>query len=80
MELSNMHSSLNRFPQRLRLVVSLMLMLLLFALTTIFTQVNTDYWQTGFFVFTIVIIVFISSESESDLHLFVLQYPTTLEP
>nr|XP_053626963.1 equilibrative nucleoside transporter 1-like [Cherax quadricarinatus] len=51
----------HKLPQRLRLLVSLTLMIILFALTTILTQINTDDWQKGFFILTILIIILINS-------------------
>ncbi|XP_071514783.1 equilibrative nucleoside transporter 1-like isoform X2 [Panulirus ornatus] len=51
----------HKLPQRLRLIVSLTLMVIFFSLTTMLTQINTDDWQMGFFVLTIVIIFFINS-------------------
>ncbi|XP_066971026.1 equilibrative nucleoside transporter 1-like isoform X2 [Macrobrachium rosenbergii] len=51
----------HRFPLRVRLLTSLTLMILLFAVTTALTQVNTDSWQTGFFAITIIVIFFINS-------------------
>ncbi|KAG0715525.1 Equilibrative nucleoside transporter 1 [Chionoecetes opilio] len=50
-----------RVPQRLRLLMSLTLMILLFCVTTVFTQISTDDWQTGFFILTMIIIVIINS-------------------
>ncbi|XP_045583120.2 equilibrative nucleoside transporter 1 isoform X2 [Procambarus clarkii] len=51
----------HKIPQRLRLLVSLTLMIILFSLTTILTQINTDDWQWGFFILTIIIIIIINS-------------------
>ncbi|KAK7079056.1 hypothetical protein SK128_003325 [Halocaridina rubra] len=51
----------DRIPQRIRLLTSLTLMIIFFAITTALTQVNTDTWQTGFFIITIIIIFLINS-------------------
>ncbi|XP_064093160.1 equilibrative nucleoside transporter 1-like [Macrobrachium nipponense] len=51
----------HKVPLRVRLLASLTLMILLFAVTTALTQVNTDSWQTGFFAITIIVIFFINS-------------------
>nr|XP_027223366.1 equilibrative nucleoside transporter 1-like [Penaeus vannamei] len=47
--------------QRVRLITSLTMMIILFSLTTTFTQVYTDSWQGGFFALTMVIIILINS-------------------
>ncbi|KAB7503110.1 Equilibrative nucleoside transporter 1 [Armadillidium nasatum] len=49
------------FSQKLRLLSSLLFMLFLFVVTTVFVRVDTDYWQLGFFIFTMFIIVLISA-------------------
>ncbi|XP_045113466.1 equilibrative nucleoside transporter 1-like isoform X2 [Portunus trituberculatus] len=51
----------HKIPQRIRLLVSLTLMILLFCITTVFTQVNTNEWQVGFFTLTMIIIILINS-------------------
>lgn len=51
----------HKLPQRLRLLVSLVLMIVFFSLTTMLTKINTDDWQLGFFVLTMLIIIFINS-------------------
>ncbi|XP_042233130.1 equilibrative nucleoside transporter 1-like isoform X2 [Homarus americanus] len=50
----------HKIPQRLRLLVSLTLMIIFFSLTTMLTQINTDEWQVGFFILTIIIIILIN--------------------
>lgn len=52
----------DRLPQRVRLLVSLVFMILLFCITTALTQINTNDWQLGFFIMTMIIIVLINSE------------------
>ncbi|XP_050686803.1 equilibrative nucleoside transporter 1-like isoform X1 [Eriocheir sinensis] len=51
----------HKLPQRLRLLVSMILMIVFFTLTTAFTQISTDGWQTGFFALTMIIIILINS-------------------
>ncbi|KAK3871004.1 hypothetical protein Pcinc_023801, partial [Petrolisthes cinctipes] len=51
----------HKVRQRLRLVASLVMMIVFFSLTTILTKINTDCWQLGFFILTMIIIVLINS-------------------
>lgn len=51
----------HKIPQRVRLITSLTMMIIFFAITTALTQVNTDNFQTGFFVITIIVIFLINS-------------------
>ncbi|XP_068211138.1 equilibrative nucleoside transporter 1-like [Palaemon carinicauda] len=49
-----------KVPHRIRMLSSLTMMIMLFSLTAVFTQIDTDDWQIGFFAFTIVTIVLIN--------------------
>lgn len=51
----------HKLPQRVRLLVSLVFMILLFCITTALTQINTNDWQLGFFIMTMIIIILINS-------------------
>ncbi|XP_063863896.1 equilibrative nucleoside transporter 1-like [Scylla paramamosain] len=51
----------HKIPQRIRLLASLTLMILLFCITTVFTQVDTSEWQIGFFALTMTVIILINS-------------------
>ena len=50
----------HKFPMRPRLIVSLVGICILFILTDIMTQVNTDAYQYGFLSLTLVTVVFIT--------------------
>ena len=50
----------HKFPMRPRLIVSLVGICILFVLTDIMTQVNTDAYQYGFLSLTLVTVVFIT--------------------
>ncbi|XP_076060771.1 equilibrative nucleoside transporter 1-like isoform X2 [Oratosquilla oratoria] len=47
----------HKIPQKVRLMGSLIIMIIFFSLTTAFVEVDTDDWQEGFFIFTMIIIV-----------------------
>lgn len=49
-----------RFSQKRRLYLSLIVMLLIFAMTTIFVHIDTDHMQTVFFAVTLVMVVIVS--------------------
>lgn len=49
-----------RFTQKSRLYVSLLVMLLVFATTTVFSKIDTDDMQNTFFLITLVMVVIIS--------------------
>merc|ERR1740137_158012 len=51
----------DKIPQRIRMVVSLTLMIIFFSITTALTKTPTDTWQTGFFALTIIIIFIMNS-------------------
>ena len=56
---------LRRFSVKARLYVNLAMMMGFFSFTTVLVKINTDHWQTGFFVLTMIIIVFLNSKSLS---------------
>jgi len=56
----------SRFPQKIRLMGSLGCMIMFFSMTTVFTKVDTDHWQTEFLALTICII-FILNISQATL-------------
>lgn len=49
-----------RFSSKKRLYVSLFVMLVVFAITTVFAKIDTDQMQTTFFAITITLVTFIS--------------------
>lgn len=49
-----------KFSQKKRLYVSLSILFIIFALTTVFVKVDTDQWQTTFFAVTMVMVVLLS--------------------
>lgn len=49
-----------RFSQKARLYASLTVMLIVFAMTTVFVKIETDHIQTAFFAITMVMVVIIS--------------------
>ncbi|KAF2361926.1 Equilibrative nucleoside transporter [Trinorchestia longiramus] len=51
----------HRLSVRRRLMTSLVLMLLFFTITTILVKVDSDDWQTAFFIITILLIVLLNS-------------------
>ena len=53
----------HHFKTTPRLLVSLVIVILLFAVTCAMTKVETDSWQNGFWIFTIVTIVIVNINS-----------------
>ena len=51
----------------LRIKAALLLILAIFTLTTILTRVNTDTWQSGFFIITIISVIFINGKEDKSL-------------
>ncbi|KAL3874839.1 hypothetical protein ACJMK2_037801 [Sinanodonta woodiana] len=54
---------IKRISLKARMYSSIILTILLFSLTLVLTKVNTDTWQTEFFILTIICVVIVSASS-----------------
>jgi equilibrative nucleoside transporter 1/2/3 len=58
-----------KFPLKVRMIGSLVVMLVIFIVTTIFVKVDTDSWQDEFFIITLSLVVVINGRSNSNCSL-----------
>lgn len=68
-----------RFSQKSRLYVSLSVLFVIFALTTILVEIDTDQWQNAFFAITMVMVVvlsFFSAIFQAAIFGIVASFPT----
>ncbi|XP_072395604.1 uncharacterized protein [Diabrotica undecimpunctata] len=62
----------HKIPSMFRSLASLVLLGLVFAIFAIFTQINTDSWQTGFFALTVILLMMNSEKYFTPTIVFLL--------